>query len=950
MATPLYRFLKDNGSTFYAFPGAAEDLSSSFQNDNYKIAFNKFALLNLKIEDFKYLTSENGPFTTDSIKQITLDNADALINSLRNYVANHEEVLRGSRINNTDFFYDPNEMQTTTERIFWKWLRQIGGVEFEPALPDDEYVDSAEFQVNENLPNDYFKEYLWKERDIIQYRVSNISLIQPNIPIDGIQVDQYEVTITTSTTLKPTDVIKLTNDGTINIGIQPGESREFKIYKFVTTSQTESRNNVFLMNIPRSEDGLSWNPYAIINVELIYEKTIQYIGEISAINNTLIENKAFSEVWAYVPHQNGKSPDILFRTKSDKNYSPGLQFPILQSQDQPEIVGAENFNSPIITNPDEYPGDQYSQFNLDQKYTTSFGYQDRRRGDYYGIPYMTDRTDEKVAQQPYVYPTFDATNIDGITMDFDTSHYSKMNLPGSAVDNFDDFNALYINGEPPKDFKFNAILWYYEVEDTSQIKTKSDTDSDISVIENDESSVTTVTRVTTTTEFNANKSRKATNLYGITFLNGLNKEIYDTQNQGIKPYEKLVTTDNQDGLSYSFSLNLNFNILTENVIETYDPTKVYSLFGFDLYTEVMRRLAQTNDEFVQIIQQNTSLQQDVLHLKSLIYSQTDLDKINFQIQSLYDLLKLYSSTQIVNTDTISVEQDNTQSPPVVKLHTTDSHWGSILQLPVTSLYNEQTNIATPVSVIVPKGSDFLINVANNDQANIELNGKLNIVLDRDLEYKQSCQFLIYPIKSKYNKQLTISIRTNVINQSLYNVDDGYPLISNIDLPIDLNVNPNQELESIFTRWNNIPDTILVNKININQVSDTYYLNMEINPLYANAIKLGDVIVVENMTINYVEGESINLSGQYPIATEITDNNEIQVLINTISGSTIYNMLEDSLLDKREIPITMLTQPAYITFNTGFKITITNVDRISTSINEKYVIEISKFKRNIINEI
>jgi len=952
MATPLYRFLKENGSTFYAFPGAAEDLSSSFQNDNYKIAFNKFVLLNLKIEDFKYLTTEDGPFTTDSIKQITLDNADSLINSLRNYVSNHEEVLRGSRINNTDFFYDPNEMRTTTERIFWKWLHKVGGVEFEPALPDDEYVDSAEFQVNENLPNDYFKEYLWKERDIIPYRLSNVTLTSPGIIIDNVLVDQYTITTTSSTTLKPNDNIKMSNDGTINIGIQPGESRDFVIYDFPTNlnETVESRNSIFTINIPQTENGISWNPFAIINVELIYDKTIKYIGEISAINNTLIENKAFSEVWAYLPHQNGATSDILFRTVSDKNYSPGLQFPILQSQDQPEIIGAENFNSPIVTNPDEYPGDQYAQFNLDQKYTTSFGYQDRLRGDYYGIPYDTDRTNEKVAQQPYVYPTFDSTNIDGLTMDFDTSHYSKMNLPGQAVDNFDDFNALYINGEAPKDFEFNAILWYYEVEDTSQIKTTSSTDSDISVNETEENSVTTVTRVTTTTEYVADEPRKSTNLYGVTFLNGLDKNIYDTEKQGLKPYEKLVTTDTQDGLSYSFSLNLNFNILTENVIETYDPTKIYSLFGFDLYTEVMRRLAQTNDEFVQIIQQNTNLQQDVLQLKSLIYSQTDIDKINFQIQSLYDLLKLYSTTQIVDTDTVSVEQDNTQSPPVVKLHTTDSHWGSILQLPVTSLYNEQTNIATPVSVIVPNGSDFLINVMNNDQANIDLTGKLNIVLDRDLEYKQSCQFLIYPDKSKYNKQLTISIRTNIVNQSLYNIDDGYPLISNINLPIDLNVNPNQELESIFTRWNNIPDSILINKVNINQVSDTYYLNLEINPIYANSIKLGDVLIIENMNINYEEGTNINLSGQYSVATEITDDNEIQVLIDTINGSTIYNALEDSLLDKREIPTSMLSQPVYISFNTGFKITITNTDRISSNINEKYLIEVTKFKRNLINEI
>jgi len=945
MATPLYRFLKENGSTFYAFPGAAEDLSSSFQNDNYKVAFSKFVLLNLKIEDFKYINIEGGPFVTDSQKQITLNNADALVNSLRNYVANHEETLRGSRINNTDYFYDPNEMQTTTERIFWKWLRQIGGIQFEPALPDDEYIDSAEFQVNENLPNDYFKEYLWKERDPIKYRILTIEQIGLNN--DG-TARVYKIITESSTTLKTDDDIIITNDGTIDFGIKPGESRTFKIIN--RDDLNENRNNVIIIEIPLTEPALNWFNFAVANIELIYDKTIQYIGEISAVNNTLIENKAFSEVWAYVPHQNGATPDILFRIKSDKNYSPGLQFPILQSQDQPEIIGAETFNSPIITNPDEFPGDQYAQFNLDQKYTTSYGYQDRRRGDYYGIPTALDRTEDKVAQEPYVYPTFDGNNLDGISMDFDTNHYSKMNLPGQSVDNFDDFNALYINGEPPKDFKFNAILWYYEVEDTSQIKTSSETDSSVETVENDDNITTTITRVTTTQTYAGDKPRKATNLYGITFLNGLDKEIFDETKRGLKPYEKLVTTDTQDGLSYSFSLNLNFNILTENVIETYDPTKVYSLFGFDLYTEVMRRLAETNDEFVKIIQQNTSLQQDVLQLKSLIYSQTDLDKINFQIQSLYDLLKLYSTTQIVESDTISVEQDNTQSPPVVKLHTTDSHWGSILQLPVTSLYNEQTNIATPVNVIVPKGSDFLINVVNNDHADIELNGKLNIVLDKDLEYRQSCQFLIYPDNAKFNKKLTISIKTNVINQSLYNVDDGYPLISNINLPIDLNINPNQELESIFTRWNNIPDSILVNKVNINQVSDTYYLNLEINQIYSNSIKLGDVILIENANINYAEGKNIDLSGQYAIATEITDDNEIQVLIDPIDGSTIYDVLEDSISDKKEIPTAMLTQPILINFNTGWKITITNIDRVSTSINEKYLIEIEKFKRNMIHEI
>ena len=41
MVTPLYKALKENGTTFYAFPGAAEDISAAYQNSNYKMYFSK---------------------------------------------------------------------------------------------------------------------------------------------------------------------------------------------------------------------------------------------------------------------------------------------------------------------------------------------------------------------------------------------------------------------------------------------------------------------------------------------------------------------------------------------------------------------------------------------------------------------------------------------------------------------------------------------------------------------------------------------------------------------------------------------------------------------------------------------------------------------------------------------------------------------------------------------
>jgi hypothetical protein len=64
-------------------------------------------------------------------------------------------------------------------------------------------------------------------------------------------------------------------------------------------------------------------------------------------------------------------------------------------------------------------------------------------------------------------PVVDGSTIDGITMDFNTNHYVKMNLLGRTVTNFDQFDALSINNLPPVDFEFNAVLWYYTVEDSN---------------------------------------------------------------------------------------------------------------------------------------------------------------------------------------------------------------------------------------------------------------------------------------------------------------------------------------------------------------------------------------------------------------------------------------------------------------------------------------------------
>jgi hypothetical protein len=120
--TPLYKRLKTNGTSFYAFPGAAEDISAAYQNQNYKMYFSKYILLNLPKQN-----TEPGSGTNSKPVYWDFDNAfkrsnqstpatsyqDQMVESLRNYVANYEVTLKESKLNNTDYYYNNEEFTGT---------------------------------------------------------------------------------------------------------------------------------------------------------------------------------------------------------------------------------------------------------------------------------------------------------------------------------------------------------------------------------------------------------------------------------------------------------------------------------------------------------------------------------------------------------------------------------------------------------------------------------------------------------------------------------------------------------------------------------------------------------------------------------------------------------------------------------------------------------------------
>ena len=939
MSTPLYKPMKENGSTTYVLPGAQKDISASKMNDNYKMRFNKFLLLNIPIEKMNINDGFDPNFSTESNFSFT-NNADKVINSLRNYVANREVTIKESKLTNNSYFYNPNELRTTSERNLWKWLIKTGVMQVEPATPDDQYIDSAEFQINENLPSDYFKEILWRERDTIDYTIIDVT------PISALPDDYYQITLSGSTNFKPGDVIILKSDvnNSSLIGLNPNLVYHIEVAS--VSDSGNSKNNVITTKnrinlVDNSFITITWINGSKVTATLKYNRIIQYIGEITSTDNVQEANKAYTTAIAYVPHQAGQTPDILFRITYDSNYSPGLQYPILPSQDQPEIIGAEDFSSPILMNPDKYPGDHYAQFDQDLKYVNSPGLQDRKRGPYFGIPNATDRKAARVASTPYVYPEFDGAAVDGLTVNFDPSIVTKMNIPGKISRNFDEFNSQSFNSQPPKDFVFNTLIWLYEVEDVSKSKVQTDVETNTTVTTSATGQVT-VTDIKKTETFNNPERLMATNVYAIEFLNGLDQEEPVESLRGIPTLPKYVTNGKQDGLSYKFSLNLNYNINNEVIIDKFDPNKIYNVFGFDLFNEVMKRVSQTNDSFLQIITEFINLKTDILNLKGLIYTQTDLKDINFKIQSLYELLNLYKTVQIADSESIVKEIDQSTNPPQIKLHSIDSRWGDIKQYLTSQMWDSQTELPYDISITVPKGKDFLVNIVNDDQFDIPFEGKtLNIVLDKDLDYKQTCQIKVWAKNAKFNKKLKVSIKSSLVTLTTSEINTGYQLIKPLNIPIDLNTNPNENIDGINKRWNNIPELIYPKAISLEKISDQFYLVFELDQIFAKSFRLGDVMLVDNCKIAFPPNQTIDFSNQMSLAAE-PENNEITFLVDPISAFQVYETLTGG--SKRDIPFDYLTQPVCIRPNKGLDISITAVDRVSTSIAEKYMIQINNLNK------
>ena len=168
--TPFIRPIAVQGGTFYTFSSAAEDLTLTFNNSLKKFKFSKYALL--KLPDFKSPVYGENTFQFDSIDSGYLDAAygefiltnpnnlsPSIEISFQNYCLNLESTVT------SDPNYNPELKLNVSERVFWKWVKELGGVRYRSAN-SNEVVASLNQTTTTSVNGFPYSDKRWVEEDV----------------------------------------------------------------------------------------------------------------------------------------------------------------------------------------------------------------------------------------------------------------------------------------------------------------------------------------------------------------------------------------------------------------------------------------------------------------------------------------------------------------------------------------------------------------------------------------------------------------------------------------------------------------------------------------------------------------------------------------------------------------------------------------------------------------
>lgn len=513
---PLIKPIQTQKGIFYSFQSAIEDLSLTFNNNTNKFRFSKFALVRIpeiglpstmdKDNKVQFLAQGETPI----LNNLSTNENINLANSFQNYALNFESLLISQSS------YNREKKLNVSERVFWKWLKELGAVRWR---------DANNTEVIQTLP---VGDNRWAE-------------------------DWYDATQTT------------------------------------------------------------------------YNRVVKYIGEIDVVNSVRSKDNSYSELYIHVPTNVGSTPTVLFKSKPDENYGPGML--IVNTPGDPldaEYLNGRHYNdthpiagmgleafydldtnaaatyiSDTLTSTPSTTGFWWGASSVNNSYYTD-------QATYFGTPYGTTVTSTPKTQRiKKSYSTGGNTRTveylrsthDGMVIDFDLSTY-LLASQNPTIKSFSQLNDSYTN----EDFEFNAILVYYDVYDPAPNAVAGTEPVSVS------------------------------NLYGVYFLN----KVVQSGSEFIIP---MITKNKPDpinktnGNSFAFKVNLKFDTSIEDV-SVEKSVNDYNTFSLNLFTDVLTEMRRLQTKFNDKLLELEQLRVDVDTAKDSLLNSTAMSSLAKRIQSL----------------------------------------------------------------------------------------------------------------------------------------------------------------------------------------------------------------------------------------------------------------------------------------------------------------------------
>ncbi len=326
---PLLKPLKLSGGSLYVFPSASNDIAKTFSDDDARFVFDKYALLN--IPDVKTPANVSNDIVFEAIGAnpstssipvppgLNSDENYNIASALQNYCFNFESLILSGQ-NDAAQPYDSSTTLTTSERVFWKFLKELNAIR-------------------------------WQTAD---------------------------------------------NNSTVSD-------------RFI-------------------EDAT--NSY--------YRKVVQCVGDIDMVNSVNRDSGSYTEVYIHVPTSFGSTPNVLFKTVNDTNYTPNRKW-----SGSDEYISGRNASSvsPVgLSLRAWYDNDSLNEYRAYSDFST-----------------ITNTAKLVSLDGSVSTKNVEISNLDGVCIDFDINSYSAATANGYT--RFDELNTSI----GASDFDCNAVLIYYTV-------------------------------------------------------------------------------------------------------------------------------------------------------------------------------------------------------------------------------------------------------------------------------------------------------------------------------------------------------------------------------------------------------------------------------------------------------------------------------------------------------